>query len=365
MNNIIIGIKEKLYVQVARKLEQRISRLNHPQELPSYRALAEEFDVSLNVVQRAIKELKKQNLVIAHHGKRIKTIPAKSERIAVKYGFIHPYGNDMSFCRSMYLLVNNAFANLEGYNFLIINSSENNSKQECEIAKNLVYNGVNGLLVWGTTKGSADAFFQKLSKKIPVVFINRLVENIPCVLFDYQKAGDEIYRYLTDKCKREKLLVILDEHYNQAFNDCSTGIIKAATATKHRPDVKFIKFPIIAMLKKIYSSDFSMINTIAKNLERLLKQEQFDSLFCPFDEFTDFVIAGTSLRKQFPDLKIATIRDNLPNQRSCDYNKLNVIEWEVDHSLLFNGGAKLLQKWESSGQAPKTTIIKKINRRRK
>ena len=77
ISKIITGVREPLYRQLARELERRIAtgKLNSGDGPASYRALCEEFGVSMSVVQRAFRELRRDDLVRTQQGRRVELAP--------------------------------------------------------------------------------------------------------------------------------------------------------------------------------------------------------------------------------------------------------------------------------------------------
>ncbi|WP_108306897.1 GntR family transcriptional regulator [Metalysinibacillus jejuensis] len=69
--NIVFNKKSPLYIQIFEYLKYQIinGNLASGEKLPSRRELAEMLGVNLNTVQKAFKELERENLIITEMGK--------------------------------------------------------------------------------------------------------------------------------------------------------------------------------------------------------------------------------------------------------------------------------------------------------
>ena len=177
MPQVIEGNKVPLYRQVASSMLQRIRtgdyRAGHP--LPSIRSISDEFQVSVNVVQRAIRVLEHDGLVSSQHGKQVMVTSVNgSQRAALVFGLIHPYAEGMAFGRDVLHYAARAFS--ERHNLLITVSSDGIASRERERAEHLLDNGVRGLLVWPVASDDNAAYFESLSSRTPVVLVGNRQE---------------------------------------------------------------------------------------------------------------------------------------------------------------------------------------------
>ena len=150
-------------MRLARRLRSRLGdgELNGG-KLPSYRMLAEEFAVSIGVVQRAMELLRQESLVRIHHGKGGRAVPGKQlpPEIA-KYGVIHPYTAGNEFERNL-IEIDYDVLDRECNNAVpIVRSSGGEAEKERELAETMVYNGVRGLLL-SPKNGGANAAYSRL-----------------------------------------------------------------------------------------------------------------------------------------------------------------------------------------------------------
>ena len=83
---------ETVYQYVARQLRDMLGSGEIPvgQQLPTYRELAKRFQVSLSVIQRAMRQLKAEAVVSIAHGQGVKAVRIDEEsRILPKFALIH------------------------------------------------------------------------------------------------------------------------------------------------------------------------------------------------------------------------------------------------------------------------------------
>ncbi len=366
MGSVITGNKVPLYLQVAGTLKQRVrTKVYHSgSPLPSVRKLSEEFGVSTFVVQRAVRELEEGGIVKTHHGKdMVITGEEPCEQAAIFFGFIHPYSSAMGFHRNVLEYVDEAFS--ERSNFAVVRSSRDNPALEREIAEHLIANGVKGLILWPATDDPNGEYFSKLSRRIPLVLVDRLLPgtDLPTVLMDYYACGREISEALFGKMKKKRLLVLMDNLRISSYQNISLGIETAARELGRMKDTTVVQLPITQVIQKFNKSDFSEVGYFADYLERLLAEGEYDAAFCTQDEFIDYCFAQTGLAGKFPSLQLATFRVTSPNERSINYTALNCLEWFSNPGQMMTQAADLVQRWVLSRQMPKDIIRLKLKLR--
>jgi len=148
LRKIVQHNKIPFYRQVAISLSNRIKTGQYPQgsNLPSVRSLCEEFDVSINVIQRALKQMSQDGLIALQQGKGCRVIDYdQSRKSAVLFGFIHPYSSDMFFEQQMLHFAQEAFE--KHNNMVVIRSSNGSTVRERSLAENFVDNNFQGLIL--------------------------------------------------------------------------------------------------------------------------------------------------------------------------------------------------------------------------
>jgi DNA-binding transcriptional regulator YhcF (GntR family) len=363
---MISGNKVSLHHQVARLLKQRIrTGIYQPgAAFPSFRTLCDEFNVSVNVVYRAIRELEEDGIVKTHHGKGIMIADGEScEKAAIFFGFIHPYVSSMGFHRAVLEYVDEAFAKRS--NFAVVRSSKDNPALEREIVEHLIANGVKGLIVWPTNADSNGDFFTRLSQTIPVVLVDRRVTgaDLPAVILDYQTCGNEIGQ--TFLKQRKRLLVLMDNLQISSYRDVASGIEDAARTLGRSGDVTIVQLPISQLVsQKTSKADYREIPGLASYVEKLLTDGGYDAVFCTQDEFVDYVMAQTGLMDRFPGVLVGTFRTMSPNDRSMKYSQLKCLEWVANSGEMVLHAADLVQRWVLLRQMPRNTIQIQLKRGR-
>lgn len=345
MNKIAHGTKMSLYQQMANSLKKQIRtgeyHLDKP--LPPLRVLSRNFGVSLSVAQRALRHLEREGVVSAQHGKGVRLVDDSAcKRAALSFGFIHPYSWDSHFENFIHSHIDQAFA--ERDNFLITRSSLDDPKQERQIAKHLIDNGVQGLVLWPCSNDPNESYFEDLSKRMPVVLLDRLFRGgkLPSVCLDYRSAGHDICRTLLVEQKRKRMLVISDNLHISSFDDMVQGIQDEAVAIERPGDVTLVKFPISKIISGVVRRDWSLVDQYAPQVERLLAENAYDAVCCMQDEFINLVMVETGITDRFSSLVYATLTSG-PNQGPRKYDSLNLINWLCDFRKLLSTVAEMAQ----------------------
>jgi DNA-binding LacI/PurR family transcriptional regulator len=364
LSSVITGNKVPLYLQVAGALKQRVRTkvYNAGLPLPSVRKLSEEFGVSTFVVQRAVRDLEEKGIVQTHQGKdMVVTGESLCDQAAIFFGFIHPYASSMGFHRDILDYVDEAFS--ERSNFAVVRSSKDNPALEREIAEHLIANGVKGLIVWPATDNTNGEFFMKLSRKVPVVLVDRMVPgaDLPTVVLDYHACGREIAETFFEKLKKKRLLVLRDNLHVSPYHDIVAGIEAGSAEMKRARDFTVVQIPISRFIQNLQKTDFAEIPEFTEFVRRLLIEGGYDGVFCTQDEFIDLVMAQTGLMKTFPEVKLGTIRPrNLSYEQRMAYLRLHCLEWLYSSSGMVAKAADLVQQWVLTRQMPKDIIRLKV-----
>jgi DNA-binding LacI/PurR family transcriptional regulator len=356
MAAITAGKRRLLSDKLAQTLRQRVrtGQYQSGSSLPPVRKLSQEFGVSLNVVQRAVRNLEQEGILSAHHGRSIMVqTEDPCQRTAIFFGIIQPYLSSMGFHRDVLEYVDGAFA--ERSNFAVVRSSKDDPAREREIAEHLIANGVSGLIVWPTCNDPNGAYFQDLAQRIPVVLVDRLLAgaDLPTVVLDYHACGCEIVETLFGEQKRKRLLALMDNLQISSYQEIVSGMEMAAWRAKRAKDLTIVQFPLSALLKGFYREDYSQVTEYTERVRRLLTDGGYDAVFCTQDEFIDYGMAQTELMDDFPGVRLATLRNSAPNDRSMKYSQLNCLEWRTNSGQMLSHAADLVQTWALSRRMPK------------
>jgi DNA-binding LacI/PurR family transcriptional regulator len=363
---MITGNKVPLYHQVASTLKQRVRTglYNSGSPLPSVRKLSEEFKVSTFVIQRAVRELEEGGVVKTHQGKEMLIMNQEScEQAAILFGLIHPYASSMGFHRDVLEYVDEAFS--ERSNFVIVRSSKDTPALERQIAEHLIANGVKGLIVWPTVDDSNGDFFLRLSQKVPVVLIDRLLPgaDLPTVLLDYYACGREISETLLGKMNTKRLLVLMDNLQISSYQHIIQGMESAAMEMERRKDLTVVQLPISRTIQKLTMQDFSELIDVTQAIERMINEGKYDAVFCPQNDFIEHVMIQTGMMEKIQGVQLATFWSSDANVRSMRYCKQKRLEWISNPAEMISQAADLVQRWVLSRQMPTEVIRLKLRQK--
>jgi LacI family transcriptional regulator len=174
--------------------------------------IARKLNISIATVSRALKDdpvvSKKTKKKIADLAKEMGyrsnhfARNLRSQRTNT-IGVIIPMLN--SYFQSTVVAGIESVANSEGYNLIISQSNESEEK-EINNAKTMFNNRVDGLLVSVAYETeSTEHFDQFIKKNIPLIFFDRVIENLNCtnVVIDNRQAGYDATKHLIEQgCKR-------------------------------------------------------------------------------------------------------------------------------------------------------------------
>jgi DNA-binding LacI/PurR family transcriptional regulator len=347
MSKVVSGNRIPLHLQVATRIEQRVRKgvYTDREPLPSFRTLSRELGVSLNVVQRAIYHLQEKRILVPHHGRGVSVEDAKRcKRTALLFGFIQPYSAREAFEQQVLLYAEEAFANRD--NMMIVRSSQNSAQNERDIAEHLLNNGIQGILLWPVQNDPNGAFFQELSSRVPVVLVDRLLTDadLPAVVLDFYKAGLAICREMLAVQKRGRMLALIDDLNVSTYNDLIRGLQDQAGEMNRQTDVTIDRIPITPLIQQWNVADFSRVESSRAYVEKMLHKGRYDALFCPQEEFLDYVVIETGLFRESPDLKLASLDSPVVNTRSRTYNEAGILTWSMDIPRMISIAADLLQQ---------------------
>ena len=343
------GEREAHYVRLARRLRSRFGEGDlEGGRLPSYRMLADEFSVSIGVVQRAMELLRQESLVRIHHGKGGLVVPGKQLQPEIaKYGMIHPYTAGNEFEHNLIAIASDVFDRECNHAVPIVRSSGNEAVRERELAETMVYNGVRGLLLSPENSGANAAYFTELAHRTPVMLIDQPLAGteLPAVIFDYADAGREIGTELRSRgCRRTVLL--LNEKNNRSIDEL-------AAAMAEKLEISFLKLPLFRAERLVEKGDYTLFDVNAAALRRELESGSADSLFCPFCLHLDYLFMGEMPEELRRRIVPATLCNTLPEIHSRTYCTSGILEWELSHLKLLTLATERLIKWCRSGRRPR------------
>jgi len=345
---VVTGNKVPLYQQVSQNLKQQVRSGGYKANdlLPSVRTLSQEYGVSLNVIQRAIRELEEGGIVATHPSKGMVVLDAAPCRKAASvFAFIQPYSAGMGFERDVLSFAEQAFS--ERDNFMVVRSSHSNAKDERDIAEHLIQNNIQGILLWPVDNDPNGLFFQELSGQVPVVLVDRKLEgtDLPFVLHDTYGAGREVVGTMLECLGRKRLLAVVDNLKISPYQELIRGFQDQANEMDRMADLTILQLPISEFISQINNSDFSQVDKFEKYIERLLTEGGYDTFFCQQDEFIEYVLIETGLYDRFKHVRLGTMHGKGSNNRSRKFNQAGVLTWTIDFGKVMTLAADLLQEW--------------------
>lgn len=345
---------EKTYLQLARTIEQRL-RVGGEDVLPSYRSLAAEYNVTLNLVQRAFRELRKNGIVIPQQGKRVKaiTLPENS-RIMYRYGFIHPFTTEFSYGKSLAYYASEAFASPDFNVFVTVRSSGGDSQREREIAENMVYNGIQGILVSPADIEKNGDFFAELSRRIPIVLADQIFagSTLPGVIMDYAGCGARIGKDLIRHADGGAALAIMDQELNRSARDCLQEIRNTAEKSGFRR-LHIFQSPILQVSRASYRGDFSGIDRFRQQMAAFIPAHDIKVIFCQYDSFANAALLEDGWLEQFPQIRLILQSGSTLMPHSRHFFSPTVSRYEISYYELFRKAAELMSRWEHTRRKPR------------
>ncbi len=356
MNKAVVGKKVPLYTQISLAVKQRVRSgvYTAGRALPSVRQLSEEFGVSIMPVHKAMHVLEEDGVVKTHPGKgAIVADNVSCNRAGIFFGVIHPYPRFQGYHQLVLEYIDQAFA--ERFNFSVVRSSNNNPKQEREIAKHLIANGVTGLVVWPCDDDPNGEYFMELSKTVPVILVDRLLSgaDLPAVVHDYQTVGKDVCGYFFDELKSRRLLALIDGLRISSYQELVRGIHDGASERGRETDVTAVYWPLTKLLSLTELGDFKEADVYGSKTAHLLQKGGFDAVFCTQGTFLDFVLVQGGFMDELPDVRMGLIGGTVGYAGSRKYIARNPMEWLVDSGAMMSAAADGVQRWVLTRTSPK------------
>lgn len=265
------------YLEIKKILIDQIASMNPGDRLPSRSSLCNELLTTRTTLDRAIKELEKENLVSCQNGSGtyvVGMIEGTSPQ-AENWCVIVPNVMDDIYPSLLRGIEN--VAQEKGANVIICNSDNDGEKQDRYI-KRLLASGVAGFIIvpviTGTVEMSYKLYGTLLASNIPFVFCNRGVEGIKAPLV---KSNDFYGGYIATKLLIErgyrKIAYIAKLNYRTSMDRCQ-GYISALLGSGIEIDRNLIILPR-------YNEEANCF----VNAKRLMEENSsIDAIFCFNDD---------------------------------------------------------------------------------
>jgi len=341
---------EITYRQLADQLKER--RRSGERELPAFRELAAAYDVSLGVVQRAVKTLRDEGYIQTQRNIGSTWVEGRHpEPEPCKIGVIHPYAPDRESLLVHNWALHQAFAENRVDGIGIFRYSRGIPEEEAALANRLLRLRVNGIMI--SPGESPDVgFFERLAKTVPVIAIDNVLTGspLPAVLHDYRGAGVEIARTLKRK-KRRRLLLVQNETGNNSTREI-------AEALRDGIDSDEIKLPLLSAATACETGDYSQFREVGRALATALAAKDYDSIFCPYDTCFDRLYADCLNSELRENLLPVLIASNRPAWYSETLVKSETMFWVHCPDVMMKTALDRLLNW-TAGHQP-TTGTKRI-----
>ena len=331
--------------QMAKVLGDRIynGQYSVNSQLPPVRSLSGEFGVSVNVIQRAIALLEEQRLVEIQHGVGVRVCFGDVKRQPLIFGLIHPYSPKLTFAGTIHQHADLAIDARE--NICLVKSSCQDAALERQLIEQFCDMGIEGMLVWPCAGRANDEFFCEAAEKLPMVFVDRAVENAaaPSVICDYKRAGRDIVQHLAkNNCRRA---LILEEMCDIAtFSEMYQSMHAAVEEMAAEKRFEFASFNATYFEESYIAKPASTVADYTERLEMLLAEGDYDALFSPQDVWLDHVYANTDLHRQYPMRQIVTVCNTMSTPRTLAFLELGVRGWVIDFCGMFDKATDLLHQ---------------------
>ncbi len=332
------------HIQTANIIKSRIRTGDYLPggNLPPVRNLGAELGVSVNVVQRALRLLEKDRFIKKRQGVGVQVNPAlEKDKVPLTFGFVYPFSPDSPFAGSVHCFAEKAI-DLES-NHCIIKSSGNNPAQERKIVEQFLNNTIEGLLIWPCEGNANVEYFQTISQKIPLVFVDRTFPDIqsPGVVMDCAGAGRDIILHL-GRQGWNRILILVDPVKISTFQEKYQSMRDTVADISANHRFQFVDFEMTDFFERYLSEPCDVVEEYKRRLEAVLRSDRFEAVFCPHDELLDHVYACTPLAERYPYKEIVSISNTRPTPRSIPFYRLGVREWICDFETMIRKATEIL-----------------------
>lgn len=345
----MVGSEKITCGKLAKLLAEKLRGAGEGAALPSYRAIAKEYGVSLSVCQRAVGQLARDGVIKVSQGRSARCVSREAlDRDFSFYGIIHSYNPAGSFAKVLSSYIVEAFASMTPPSFPLIRGTVNDGTREPEFAESMCYNHIRGLLLSPATGSENGEYFARLSGRIPVVLFDQDLpgSGLPLLKFDYAGFGCELGRRL-HRAKRKKLLVIQPCAANRS-------LAEFAEAVSGKLDTEIREFPLYELETDLRRHDFSRIFSLSSALLSALRESGCDAVFCPQKQVLDHFIISELPAAERRAYQFATFAAE-QNFSSLNFLHSNVWCWRTPHAKLIRAAAERLVRWTVNHRSPRGT----------
>lgn len=332
------------HIQTANIIKSRIRVGDYSpgMNLPPVRNLGAELGVSVNVIQRALHLLEKDGFITKRQGVGVQvTSTFEEDKAPLTFGFVYPYNPNSPFAGSVHCFAEKAINYKQ--NHCIIKSSNNDHLQERKVIKQFLNNNIQGLLVWPCDSNENVAFFQTISKEIPIVFVDRIFPEtqIPGVVMDCIGAGRDIVLHL-GRQGWNRILILVDPLKISTYQEVYQSMRETAASISANHRFDFVDFPMSEFFDRYFSDPCGAVEDYTQRLENILKTDTYEAIFCPYDEFLDRCYACTKLAPLYPYKEIVSMSNTRPTPRTAEFYRLGVREWICDFETMIRKATEIL-----------------------
>lgn len=338
--------KSPKHLKVANVLRKRIRKGQYlpGENLPTIRHLSAELGVSTNVVQRSLQLLEAEGVVCKKHGVGVEVAESDAvENTPLTIGFVYPFSNDLNFAGSIHCFVEQA-VDLHK-NHCIIKSSSGDPAIERQIIEQFCDQGVDGLVVWPCEGKENVEFFDGVSKRTKIVFVDRSFDelSIPGVVMDCKRLGVDVVQRLGSAGLR-KVLILVDPLRISTYEEMYDSMREMIVQISGQERFSLKEITSSSFMTEYATSPHMAVEKYYRQLEAILKSQEFDAIFCPHDEFVDRVYACTDLVERFPVKRVMCVTDSKLNPRSLNFYDLEAMEWITDFFQMIKKAVEILDR---------------------
>ncbi|MCX7704890.1 MAG: GntR family transcriptional regulator [bacterium] len=290
-----------LYQKVKNYLIEKIESSNPGDKLPSENELCQQFNVSRITVQRAIKDLLEEKLILRKKGKGTFVVPSiiKHTSTAKTIKIIFPAGGDPEddFLFPIIRCLLDQFGS-NGFEFSLMPWEQGKQKID--------FSGCSGVFWIAPNKKDFNKIEEISLKGIPLIVINRVMENfVNFVSTDHYKAGLMGAEYLISK-----------GHTNIGFvglikdNTCSSQMYRGYCNVIENSHVKISShFTVSAFI----NSKLEINQSFHKQLSEMLERYKPTGLFVAGELFLSSVLKIVEKKNLVPGRDIdIVLSDEVP-----------------------------------------------------
>lgn len=330
--------------RIARLIRQRVQTQHYrPGELlPSVRLLADELEATPNSVYRAIKILQHESILegAQGHGIRVLNTTSKQPTQPMNFAFICPYAAQDDFYGDVQAFLANAMSARSDH--CVSRHTDRSAANERAAIESVIEAGVQGLLVWPVRSDENVAFFNQITKQVPVVFVDRMVDDIqaPSVVLNWHDLGCQIIKQLRQQ--NIKYALILEDplpitSYQQMYQGMRDTLAQ-------QTGYDFASVSTTQFCQNYKINPLRSLKKAQRELESFLNQQAYDALICPQDLYLDLVYANATLSQKYPVKQLMSITHNRPECRTLSFYQRNPTRWIGPYQQMLEQGINLLDQ---------------------